>query len=184
MRTIGIFGGSFSPVHTGHLNVALGALRQRLAEEVWLMPCRRNPLKDGGELMADSKRLDLLKKAVGYYKEETEGRIRICDMELSMPMPSYTSDTLRRLQSNYPDCNFRLICGADSYLGFKRWKDWQWIEENFNPVVYPRPGYEIEELRPNWTMLEGVTLSDISSTRLRQLQETGDELQNYMPWIK
>lgn len=168
MGKIGIFGGSFSPFHCGHGAVARGVIEHGLADEVWLMPCRRNPLKDGSTLLADDIRLSILREAAeeinGGYGEE---KIKVCTLELEMPLPSYTCNTLIRLKEEYPDKDFRIVVGGDSYLDFTRWKEWEWIERNFSPIVYPRPGYEIKNLRPSWTLLEGEEQIDISSTQLR-----------------
>lgn len=170
-------------MHRGHLAVARGILGAKLADEVWLMPCRRNPLKDGSTTMADDERLHMLRKAADYYNSrETDGRLKITDIELAMPEPSYTCDTLRRLCRENPDTEFRIAVGADSYMEFGKWKEWEWIEGNFRPIVYPRPGYEIGEVRPQWTLLEGVEEVDVSSTRIREKMRNGEPLAEEMPW--
>ena len=184
MKTVGIYGGSFSPVHSGHMAVACAVIRQNLADEVWFMPCRRNPLKATEPGLEDAERLSLLKKALDYHKHETEGRLRLSELELEMPAPSYTRDTLRRLVLEHPDYKFRLICGADSYLDFHKWKDWKWIEENFDPIVYPRPGYEISNIDNHWTYLRGVEETDISSSEIRRAYEEGTVRTDMMPWLK
>lgn len=180
---IAVFGGSFSPVHIGHIAVATAAVDAGLADEVWMMPCRRNPLKDTA-LMPDNRRLDLLEKAVEYANRRVEkGIIKVSNAEFSLPTPSYTADTLRFLQKEYPEHRFRLITGADSYNNFHDWKDWEWIERNFAPIVYPRPGYEIQEVRPSWTLLENVALHDVSSTAIRESMAKNEEMTNLMPWV-
>lgn len=181
---IGIFGGSFSPVHAGHLAVARGVLEKKLANEVWFMPCRRNPLKDGTTLLPDIERLRLLKMAVKYGNEKFDSeKMKISELELTMPIPSYTRVTLERLTELYPGKKFRLIVGADSYENFHKWKDWEWIVRNFHPVVYPRPGFAITGLKPGWTLLEGVREFDISSTQLRDMLTHGEDVSRFMPWI-
>lgn len=167
--TIALFGGSFSPVHEGHLTVAKGIIEKRLADEVWMMPCKRNPLKDGSTTFPDAERLEMLKTAADKINRMLgDEKLRICEVELGMPDPSFTSDTLRKLTETYPQHHFRLLVGADSYLNFKKWRDWEWMERNFKPIVYPRPGYEIKELRPDWTLADGLPTVDISSTRIRE----------------
>lgn len=184
MARIALFGGSFSPVHIGHMEVAKGILCQSLADEVWMMPCRQNPLKDGAGLMDDETRKKLLEKAAKYYEDMTgENKIKVIDIELGMPVPSYTADTLLRLTEIYPAHEFRLVVGADSYLGFSRWKDSELLEKNYNPIIYPRPGYHIEMPRPGWTKLENVRQTDISSTKIRELMEKGADCRQWMPWI-
>lgn len=184
MTTVAVFGGSFSPVHSGHINVASQILKLGLADEVWLMPCRLNPLKDKKELMGDEERLGLLRMAEDYCREKGVKGLRVSEVELSMPEPSYTCHTLRRLREENPDKEFRLVCGADSYLDFEKWKDYKWIEENFSPIVYPRPGYETGPLRPGWTRLENVKEIEVSSTRIRDRIASGDVPFDMMPWLK
>ena len=141
MSAVGVLGGSFSPVHKGHLEVARTVVERGLVDEVWLMPCRRNPLKDGSTTMPDAERLRLLNKAADYYNGLMEREaVMVKDTELGMPEPSFTADTLRKLSVEYPGIELRLITGADSYINFNRWKEWRWIEANFRPIVYPRPG--------------------------------------------
>ena len=185
MSRVAVFGGSFSPVHSGHIAVAQGVLTRGLADEVWMTPCRLNPLKDGSALLPDSTRIYLLEKAVDWVNSRlADSPVKICDVELGMPSPSYTADTLRLLALKYPEHNFRLLTGADSYLDFERWKDWEWIESNFSPVVYPRPGSKMERLRPSWTLLDNVEETDISSTVLREKLNAGEDVKEWMPWIE
>lgn len=183
MKTTAVFGGSFSPVHTGHMAVARGVVERGLADDVWLMPCRRNPLK-AAVLMDDISRLRLLRQAADYTNRRLGGeRIKVSELELEMPAPSYTSETLKALTEKYPDRGFRLVVGADSYLDFHRWRNWEWIVENFAPIVYPRPGQTIGTLEPGWTLLGGVEEVDISSTRLREMIKSNQPAVEYMPWI-
>lgn len=182
---IAIFGGSFSPVHKGHIAVANGILAKGLAEEVWMMPCRRNPLKESGPQLDEEKRLSLLKAAARYANERNRKEsIRVDTTELTMPSPSYTIDTLRKLQSEHPSLEFRLAVGADSYLDFHKWKEWEELEKAYSPIVYPRPGYAISETRQGWTLLEGMEENDISSTQLREMLEKGEDIEAYMPWLQ
>lgn len=183
MAEIALFGGSFSPVHIGHMEVARGILDRSLADEVWMMPCKKNPLKDSS-LLDDDTRVNLLRKAVDHIrKTNKEYKIEISDIEYQMPSPSYTVDTLARLQELYPEHKFRLAVGADSYLDFHKWKNWEWIESNFHPIVYPRPGYPIAELRKGWTLLDSVKTVDISSTEVRNLLAERRDCMEWMPWL-
>lgn len=173
-KVIGIFGGSFAPVHEGHMGVACGVLRRGLVDEVWLLPCRRNPLKDGVAL-PDGERLRLLENAVAHITENLgyEGRLKVDPIELSMPDPSYTWQTMQTLCKKYPEYEFRLIIGGDSYLNFGKWVRNEWLKENFHPIVFPRPGYEIKDIMDSdFTLLKDVPLYDISSTRLRAQSPT------------
>lgn len=186
MPVTAVFGGSFSPVHLGHMQVARTVVSDGLADEVVMMPCRRNPLKNGKELLPDGERLNLLRSAISYYDKAAPGgnsHISVSGLEFEMPDPSFTVNTLRLLIKLNPGHTFRLVVGADSYISFSLWKDWQWIESNCSPIVYPRPGYDIDTVRKGWTLLEGVKETDISSTRLREILAAGGDVSSYMPWI-
>lgn len=187
MRVVGVFGGSFSPVHTGHLEVVMGILDKGLTDEVWLLPCRLNPFKAGNKPIEDKERLRMLNAAVDYIcksKESYRKKIKISDIELTMPSPSYTFKTLNRLKEMYPDTVFRIVAGADSYLNFEKWREWEWIENNFSPIVYPRPGFVLGDVRNKWTLLSDVKLTDISSTQLRTALACGRDVSRFMPWVK
>lgn len=160
--------------------VACGIIENGLADEVWLMPCKRNPLKEEGPVFNDSKRLEMLAEAIEYAEKKypyLKGRLKITDIELKMPEPSFTYKTLEELERRFPEMIFRIAVGSDSYLNFEKWRQWEWIEHNFSPVVYPRPGHNVSELRPFWTFLEGVELVDISSTELRHV------FASFLPWL-
>lgn len=171
-------------MHAGHLAVAFGVVEAGLASEVWLTPCRLNPLKDGSTLMDNTTRLQLLHKAVAYGNERLgKEALKVCETELEMPSPSYTCNTMEALQQSRPEYQFRLLVGADSYLSFEKWKEWEWLQSHFSPIVYPRPGYEITELKPEWTLLRDVPLTDISSTEIRAELEKNGNLKDFLPWI-
>ena len=180
---VAIFGGSFSPVHIGHVNVARAIVDNALADEVWMLPCRRNPLKEAGKvMMEDDVRLGLLNQAAEYANAKyfgTEQKIKIDSIELSLPQPSYTCVTMRELERRYPGMRFRIVMGGDSYLGFDRWKDAEWLEREFAPIVYPRPGFKLEKLKEGWTILENVPEFSASSSEIR----AGRGLPEWQPWI-
>ncbi|MDE6378308.1 MAG: nicotinate (nicotinamide) nucleotide adenylyltransferase, partial [Duncaniella sp.] len=130
---IGIFGGSFNPVHMGHLMLASYMQQFEGFDEVWLMLSPLNPLKtSSSELIPDLTRLKMLEIAVKGVKG-----LEVSDIELSMPRPSYTINTLRYLAKRYPRHSFRLIIGADNWRIFSQWKDSEKIIEEFGVTVYP-----------------------------------------------
>ena len=183
-KRVAVFGGSFSPVHIGHARLASAVIRKGLADEVWLMPCRRNPLKANAPQFDEEKRLGLLHKAARYCNTLFgKERIKVSELELTMPEPSFTADTMRRLMAENPDVEFRLLVGADSCLDFSRWREWEWLERNFAPIVYPRPGYALEGARQGWTLLEDVEQTDVSSTLLREMMAKGEDPREFMPWV-
>lgn len=184
---IGIFGGSFNPVHIGHISVATEVIRRNLADEVWMMPCRQNPLKGGEPELDDAARLRLLDKAVSYAEAiglvpaGQRGSLRVTDFELHLPSPSYTVDTLRALSERYPDDEFILIVGGDSYANLDKWKNFREIEKEHRIIVYPRPGVSLPRLRAGVTLLEGVREYDVSASRIREKKI--DDLKIVMPWM-
>ena len=128
---IGILGGSFNPIHNGHIALAHHLLEEAQLDEVWLMVSPQNPLKDEELLTDESLRLELATKAlVG------ESRIKVSDFEFSMPRPSYTYDTLKALSKAYPDDTFSLLIGGDNWEHFSQWRDNDKIVEEYDVVVY------------------------------------------------
>lgn len=175
---IGILGGSFNPVHIGHIILADFIVQRTDISQVWLMLSPLNPLKaNPEELISDSHRLEMLRIA-------TKGNPRLlpCDIELSMPQPSYSINSLNRLQELHPDKQFSLIIGSDNWLMFDRWRSYEEIIKNFSPIVYPRPGYNIgiRTLPQNVTLVNAPTL-DISSTFIRDSIAMGFDMQNFLP---
>lgn len=166
-KRIGIFGGSFDPIHNGHIRLARFIADSGVVDEVWLMVSPLNPLKVGGrQLSPDYERLEMARLAV-----EDEPKIRVSDFEFHLPKPSYTVDTLRALQKEYTDYCFRVIIGADNWLALDRWKEPETILRDYTPIVYPRPGYGIEN---NKLEIKNCPVTDISSTELRELIRSGN----------
>ena len=171
---IGIFGGSFNPIHVGHCILANVLSQSGLVDEVWLTVSAQNPLKSA-DVSLERHRLEMARIAV----EQCE-RVNVCDVEMSMPKPSYTIDTLNRLSQMYPEHRFRLIIGADNWQIFDRWRESRRIVEHYGVIVYPRRGYEMP------CGVEGVTafeapLIEISSTQIRESISRGDDVRFMVP---
>ncbi len=174
MSIIGVFGGSFNPVHLGHVAIAGAVLRSGLADEVWLTLSPQNPLKTGSsEFAPDADRLAMLRLAAEGYCG-----ISVCDIELSMPRPSYSVSTLRELARRYPDKSFRLVIGGDNWDLFPRWREHETIIREFSPIIYPRPGVVLGELPEGVDVCPGVPLLDVSSTMVRQRVRAGLPVNN------
>lgn len=168
---IGIFGGSFDPIHAGHVSLAKYVLDHTDLDEVWLMVSPLNPLKPQGYVATDEERLDMARLAV----EGIPG-IRVSDFEFHLPIPSYTYKTLTELKKAYPDHEFHLIIGGDNWANFNRWRNPEEILSEFGIIVYPRPGQSLEALSENRKRkTENVTIPDgapqmpVSSTQIRDL---------------
>lgn len=179
--TVGVFGGSFNPPHNGHIALARAVVEAGLADKVLMVLSPLNPLKArAADLASDADRYAMLRLAVGG----TPG-LEASDMELSMPRPSYTADTLDRLAAENPGCRFRLIVGADNWAVFDRWRRGEHIVANYAPIVYPRPGVPLfdEEgalLRPGAEVLADMPLFPVSGTEIRSRVAQGLPVNNFL----
>lgn len=187
MRSIGIYGGSFNPVHFGHVGLAKWVIENTDLDELWLMVSPNNPLKPANLLAPEGERLAAVSKAVKDIPH-----VKASDFEFSLPRPSYTANTLRELQKAYPDADFTLIIGEDNIAIFDRWREYEFILANFRIFVYPRRENLSDDgltakrsnspqdgLTTQWSdsvavkeirYLSGAPLFDISSTQIRNQQ--------------
>ena len=166
--TIGIFGGSFNPIHNGHIALAQAVLKQCGLDEVWLMVSPQNPLKrNDSDLLDDSLRYEMAKRAL----EGVEG-IRACDYEFHLPKPSYTWNTLQHLSKDYPADTFVLLIGGDNWARFERWRHWQDILWHHDVIVYPRDEH------PGTI---DVPLLNVSSTEIREKVRAGESIEGMVP---
>ena len=176
-RKIGIYSGSFNPVHIGHLALANYLCEFEGVDEVWFLVTPHNPLKEQGELMDDGLRLRLVQLAVEGYP-----RFRASDFEFHLPRPSYSIHTLEALRRSYPDTEFTLIIGSDNWLCFDRWFEAKRIVSEFGLLIYPRPGYEVDEamLPPHVRMVHAPCI-EVSSTFVRQALRQGKDVRFFLP---
>lgn len=165
MKHVGLFFGSFNPIHVGHLIVANSMLEQTGMDEVWFVVSPQNPLKERKTLLADHHRMQLVRVAI-----EDNYRMRACDVELHLPLPSYTVVTLAHLGEKYPDKRFSLIMGGDNLQNLHRWRNYSYILENYDIYVYPRPGSEppAELVGHSHIHTVDVPMMDISASYIRQ----------------
>lgn len=173
---IGIFSGSFNPIHIGHLALANYLCEFEEIDEVWFLVTPRNPFKLGQDLLPDTLRLELVRLAIADYP-----RFRASDFEFHLPIPSYTIHTLDKLKETYPMHTFHLIIGADNWLSFPRWyQSERLLAENFL-LVYPRPGYPLnEEELPSHVRLVHSPIFEISSTFIRQALAEGKDIRYFL----
>jgi len=130
---IGIYGGSFNPVHFGHVGLAEWVIEHTDLDELWLLVTPNNPLKEADSLAPEQERLAAVREAI----KDIPG-LKASDFEFSLPRPSYTANTLRELQKKYPDNEFTLIIGEDNIAIFDRWREYEYILANYRIFVYPR----------------------------------------------
>ena len=170
-----LLGGTFNPLHNGHIAIARSVLEQGLADEVWMLVTPCNPWKKDQDLPDDRLRYEMVAQAVKDMKG-----IHASDYEFKLDKPSYTANTLRHISADYPDRKFILTIGADNWVKFNEWRESDFILANYPIIVYPRKGYPIENLPQNITLLD-CPLMDISSTQIRQMVKDGLSINENVP---
>ncbi len=174
---IGIFGGSFNPVHNGHIAIARKIVDSGEVDEVWLMVSPLNPFKQNDRLLDDDLRLAMTRRAV-----EQEQGIICSDYEFRLPRPSYTWHTLQSLAKDCPHDTFSLIIGADNWCSFSGWRNHDDIIRNHRIFVYPRTGFPVDSqtLPPGVSMIDVDTI-DVSSTEIRRRLHDGEDVSTLVP---
>lgn len=160
---VGLYFGSFNPIHVGHLIIAQVVQERANLDEVWFIVSPQNPFKKSNTLLHEFDRYDMVKLAI-----EDNDRFKVSDIEFNMPKPSYTVDTLAYLKEKHAGHRFRLIIGGDNLSSFPKWKNSQKIIDDFGLIVYPRPGEKQNKsiIHPNVIFIEA-PLMDISATFVR-----------------
>jgi nicotinate-nucleotide adenylyltransferase len=173
---IGLFFGSFNPIHTGHLLIA-EYICNFYTDKVWFIISPQNPLKEKVELLDVGYRLGLLKTAITNNE-----KFELSEIELSLPLPSYTIDTLRNLEKLFPEHDYYLIMGSDNFINITSWKSFDTLLRDYNFLVYQRPGFEIDQtiINPNVTIVQA-PLINISSTQIRELIAAGKSVRYLLP---
>ena len=177
MKKVGIYSGSFNPIHHGHVMLANYLVEFSDLDELWFVVTPQNPLKEKSELLDDDERLKMVQLAIG-----DDPRFHVSDIEMNLPRPSYTINTLTALSEQHPDCQFVFICGMDSLQNLTRWREYKKILDNYMLLVFPREGYDGGELvhHPSVTILKTPIL-EISSTFIRQSVKEGRDVRHFMP---
>lgn len=178
MQHIGLFFGSFNPIHTGHLIIANYMANYTALDEVWLVVTPHNPLKKKDSLINQYDRLEMVNLAI----EKTEN-IRSSTIEFSLPQPSYTIDTLAHLREKYPEKAFALIMGSDNLVSLHKWKNHEVILRDYRVLVYPRPNYPTPA---EWVDHPSITITDtplmeFSSTFIRNAVKSGKNIRYFVP---
>lgn len=167
---IGLFGGSFNPIHNGHVRLAKSLLQEAALDEVWFLVSPQNPFKQDQQLLDDDKRLQLVRLAL---KEEPQ--LMASDFEFHLPKPSYTWNTLQALEQEYPERKFTLLIGGDNWEAFDKWYRYEDILKRYPIIVYPREGSKVSGVKSQVSDIQIVEtpLINISSTQIRQRLHEG-----------
>lgn len=175
---IGLFFGSFNPVHHGHLIIANHIAMTTGLDEVWMVVSPQNPFKKSASLLNENHRYHLVQLAI-----EGEKKLRASNIEFKLPKPSYTVDTLAYLAEKYPKHRFSIIMGSDGFQNLDKWKNAEAIVKNYPLIIYKRPGFEIEnKLRAAITVADAPMLG-ISSTHIRYMLKHGLSIRYLVPDI-
>jgi len=175
MKT-GLFFGSFNPIHIGHLAIANYIVEFTDIKQIWFVVSPQNPLKEKKGLLADYHRMALVNEAIG-----DDRRFLACDIELKLPKPSYTIDTLTYLREKYPDNEFVIVMGADGLSSFHKWKNYHELMKTTSRYVYPRPGSDTKEIQniENCFFIDA-PLIEISSTFIRNGISKGKNMHYFL----
>jgi nicotinate-nucleotide adenylyltransferase len=174
---IGLYFGSFNPIHNGHLIIASYIVQNTTMEQVWFVISPQNPLKKSSSLLNEYHRLYLVQVSV-----EDEPALKASDIEFRLPKPSYTIDTLTYLSEKFPSHEFSVIMGSDSFQNLPQWKNYKQLLENYPVYVYERPGFQAENIYENAKVIFlKAPLLEISSTYIRKMILNGKSIRYLVP---
>ena len=177
---IGLFGGSFNPIHNAHIALAKTICKEAKLDEVWFMVSPQNPLKQAEDLLGENERYEMVKLAL----ESEEKVLKASNYEFHLERPSYTWKTLRALKKDFPQHEFSLIIGGDNWVRFPRWAHSEEILANHNIYIYPREDSDINEaLLPENVHLVHTPKINITSTMLRGMVKNGNDISEYVPEV-
>ena len=173
---VGLYFGSFNPIHTGHLIIANHILNETDLKKVWFMVSPQNPFKTSNSLLNEYDRFHLVQKAI-----EGDLRMKASDIEFSLPKPSFTVSTLAYLKEKYPGHEFSIIMGSDSFQNLSKWKNPEVIVRDYPIIIYRRPGFEITNEMSAKIEIMDAPLLEISATHIRELIRHGKSIRYLVP---
>ena len=176
---IGLYFGSFNPVHHGHLIIASHVADNSSCQQIWMVVTPQNPLKAQNSLLHESHRKHLIDLAI-----EGDSRLRCSNVEFKLPKPSYTIDTLTHLSEIYPQHTFSVIMGSDAFSNIKKWKNWEILVKTYGLMIYERPEYPLKNTQLS-EKIEKIPapLLQISSTMIREMIKRNESIRYYVPNI-
>jgi nicotinate-nucleotide adenylyltransferase len=173
---IGLYFGSFNPIHTGHLIVASFVANHTDMQQVWFVVSPQNPLKPSSVLLNEYHRLHLVRLAV-----EDDLRLKASEVEFKLPRPSYTIDTLTYLKEKYPQHEFSIVMGSDSFQNLSKWKNFEQLVKNYAFIIYKRPGFEIKDYPGAAVTILNAPLLQLSATEIRDNIKSGKSIRYLVP---
>lgn len=173
---IGLYFGSFNPIHIGHLIIANHVLNETDLQKVWFVVSPQNPFKPSSTLLNEYDRLHLVQKAT-----EEDDRLKAIDIEFSLPKPSYTVHTLAYLAEKYPSHEFTIIMGSDSFQNLEKWKNAETIIANYPILIYLRPQFEVTKTTKARATVLNAPLLEISATYIRECVQKGKSIKYLVP---
>lgn len=173
---IGLYFGSFNPIHIGHLVIANHILNYTELKKIWFVVSPQNPLKHSHTLLNEYHRLQLVRLAI-----EDNPLLVASDVEFKLPRPSYTIDTLTYLKEKHPQKEFSIIMGSDSFQNIHKWKNYENLVKNNDVIVYKRPGFEVNDKSLCPIVLAATPLLEISATYIRNLIKTRKSIRYLVP---
>jgi len=174
---VGLFFGTFNPLHNGHLLIAKAALDQIDIDKVWFVLSPISPFKKHDRILDKHERAILIQKSLLEEKE-----LILCKEEFDLPSPNYSIDTLKILNEKYPKNIFKIILGQDNFSKIKDWKNYKNILDDYEIILYPRVGSNIDNLKSQKMIKLNVPLINYSSTKIRRMIRNGLSIKKYVPY--
>jgi len=179
MKKIGLYPGTFNPIHNGHITLANYFINNTELDEIWVLLTPQNPFKKIDNLIEDEHRLEMANKTFNHLKD-----IKVSNIEFQLNKPNYTIDTINRLSEDFPNLQFTLLIGEDNLANFDQWKDYTKILDLVNVFVYPRnkiTNANKELIKNNKIIILDAPNIEISSDEIRIRMKDGNDIKSYLP---
>lgn len=175
---VGLYFGSFNPVHVGHLIIATHVINNTELQQVWFVVSPQNPFKKSATLLNANQRLNMVRLAI-----EGETKLKASNVEFKLPIPSYTIDTLIYLKEKYPKNEFAIIMGSDGFKNLDKWKNYETLIKEYKFYIYKRSDFDVINTLGAQIVIMDAPMLDISSTRIRKLLKEKKSIRYLVPDI-